>query len=1116
MKRSTSSKGSSTHAPSDFKRLKAKVGKRAPRKVNHTETSFRTASIQVRTQSIAPSSPFSSDTTDISTLQLISARGKALRDLAAQLNHAAPNARLSALQGIKDAAALSPLSVSTLTNHPNKNSTYGVSENVIKILPAIQANLSILIPSLSKCFIDEDGKVRSLAKSLLFQELVPRIALMASEATAIGRRPNGVEREMKLDYRRRVELDWDLSMMQCFLPLIVAYLTSALHSLDSDIRYDGAIALELLCTRCVSLFVADDDSRFSSVGNRVGNRSVLNETLSAFGRLIEDAGGFQNGGGCASSGIMAGAIVGRSSAKKRRIKERVSDVHVGHNREKKGDSTRVVGVLRAFISVLKIVGSCSSIVEEDIYVVEGASSREEEELIKRNESANGTLAADLKFLPGGRTSNALVIIQKKCYTGGRVQPIINKLSDLSGFFPLPSPNYFNSKSNYNQKEGTSLPLVMLRDLLSKLRDRLVEVSQRGHLKEGNGLFLSFGNLEEFSLVLTSLRLVWNEFCRLNMFQISLEDERKKINLLGISIQNLFLESLPVRDKSGNSSNIRRYDLLNASVCCAISEFGSTLLLPAHGRNERNIKQSTVWVDGIFTYLLPRLESEKLHLVQDTKFAQSSEIAPSTNSNCNAKVALLKVISQLLVRDTVGLVHEQQQLSPCPLEDNRKRMQLLQKFGDAFFHYNNNLDSIGFLSVSKLAEIRRAAAILTTLITQHILVRNNHNNIKDVSWLDTWERLAEMASILPVYLKAWRGAYPQLSSVMLSALLSIVRQYTPSNPDFKENKLNKTSRFESINSQLCDSLRVSVTGFFLLSTKKRRVGDKTYRYKISIFEELSEVVQRLIIGLVGMLKYPSEALVLSLSKMCAHTSCISLGAGKDISLGLNDSMIDYIMSVLHLIRRAIPLQLYLTFLINSNGINEAKYLVKERAEKCDLDGKSQANTEIAKDKRENKSSASNESNIDTKAFDVAFINSYDRAITRSCRYLKQCGGVKILLMLRPVLSSWLAENESKNVSSQENGSIMLQNLKSRAALSIFSCFYLGAPNQQQQQVSEFFHQEVENGIKDNAAQAKVVKRLNALQKALIGYRNESVLIEAEKFLLLHKQQKEEEATKLVKM
>ena len=211
MKRAPSS-GKKSHVAGDFKRLKAKVGKRAPQKLNSTETKFRTATVTVQTQSVSVSATALSSSSNhhhhhhhpssSSSSTLVSSRGKHLTQLIITLNHPAANARSSALQGMEDAIA----------PHHTPN----------HILPQ---HLSLLIPSLAKCFVDEDSAVRTSARRIFFRNVSRRLR-------ECGRMPS----------------------IRPFLRLILAYIGSALHSLDPDIRYDGCVALESLCHSYQSLF----------------------------------------------------------------------------------------------------------------------------------------------------------------------------------------------------------------------------------------------------------------------------------------------------------------------------------------------------------------------------------------------------------------------------------------------------------------------------------------------------------------------------------------------------------------------------------------------------------------------------------------------------------------------------------------------------------------------------------------------------------------------------------------------------------------------------------------------------------------------------------------------
>lgn len=123
------------NSKSDFKRIKAKVGKRAL-KTNDTDVSFQSASLYIAGQSIQNASK----TVDASSV--LSSRGKSLLELSAQLNHPATAMRASALKGMQDIAK---------------------KQSPDSLLP----HLSILLPACVHSCVDEDGDVRSLGLDVL-------------------------------------------------------------------------------------------------------------------------------------------------------------------------------------------------------------------------------------------------------------------------------------------------------------------------------------------------------------------------------------------------------------------------------------------------------------------------------------------------------------------------------------------------------------------------------------------------------------------------------------------------------------------------------------------------------------------------------------------------------------------------------------------------------------------------------------------------------------------------------------------------------------------------------------------------------------------------------------
>eukprot|EP00752_Nemacystus_decipiens_P011089 g9853.t1 len=79
-------------ATADFKRLKAKVGKRAPQAASHTDTSFKSKRVRVSAQSILH---------DLGDIDAVTARGQGVQELLVQLRHYSPASKRDALAGLK-------------------------------------------------------------------------------------------------------------------------------------------------------------------------------------------------------------------------------------------------------------------------------------------------------------------------------------------------------------------------------------------------------------------------------------------------------------------------------------------------------------------------------------------------------------------------------------------------------------------------------------------------------------------------------------------------------------------------------------------------------------------------------------------------------------------------------------------------------------------------------------------------------------------------------------------------------------------------------------------------------------------------------------------------------
>ncbi len=887
MKRSNPSSGKKTHIPSDFKRLKAKVGKRAPQKVNATETKFRTASIQVRSQNITRGdSKIDATKGDVDhnvkhsrSYDMVSSKGKQLSQLLSQLNNTSSNARLSALQGIKDAAKHVPSEI--LCNY-----------------------LSVLVAPLSKSMVDEDSKIRKMARSLFFQ-----------------------------DFSLRILNNNDSDKMRPFLPLSIAYIASALHSLDQDIRYDGCVALENLCTS------------FGKELNGDNELHTLFKTIPAFAILFEDV-----GGGIASvstRGVGNIELLKHSKSSGKNQNNRGGETK-NKKRQSKG-SDKAIGVLKSFISIMKVT-SLSGQEELDVDKTWLLNSDSMKRLSPNGSALLPSLTLPhLKYLPGGSSTNAIVLNLNERREQNRPSKI--RLKDMREFSNMLKRQEANKTSEWTNKALSGATQI---DLLSKLRNRLVEVTQNGHHQSDGGLSISSHEVQECMLLVSALRLLWN--CHPNLF--GNEDEAKtkeckKFTTLANHMLQLQLDIFPIQDPSGNEANKSNYDVLNASLCCAISEFGSVL-----DPSGANVKKDSIlqaeWINTIFSYLIPQLSYD-----DDDGTIITNSTGPTTSSN--SKVTLMKVLEQLLFRRETGVYF---------LEDEKKRLELLSTISKVFF------PDVDALSVQMCCSIegRRAVYILLSMINQYFRFDVQSDFSVD-NENEYWRILSQMALKLPSYVIIWRGNHVKDSSLIFSTLLSIVRRC----------KVPSASKF-------CNALRQSMTDLFTTGTKTD-----------SVFEELYSITpQKLAISLVGVLSYPSKALVLSLAQICAKYNATN-------QISLDDDIVDYIMSVVYSIKETMSIELYSEFLIESIGFSFMDLVTNNE------------------DETESKQMNGNKQN------GIGFlICKFDVAIARSCRYLclELHDNDSLLQVLSSTLMSWLREAD---------GSPLYHQMKARAAIVIISCW-----------------------------------------------------------------------------
>ncbi len=850
-----------------------------------------------------------------------------------------------------------------------------------------------------------------------------------------------------------------------FLRLILAYIGSALHSLDPDIRYDGCVALESLCHSYQSLFrdaaaAASAGSTGAGMsGGSSGSRSTemdiilltLQGTIPAFTILLDDV-----SGGLAS---MSRRGVGSLSMMAGDPNHDDHDHHHHHhgnhkkksskNRPKRKGSTtpRAVGVLKSFRALMRITTLCHY--GYDILVEDSGSSNsnmdEDDDASNTNTNGNGngngetihdhaanstvspaefqskamlpsTSRSDLEFTKGGRTSNAIVWKKDQI----RHVAKLKLLGHLGNWTNVSGQGSDHPKDSSDHAHTSTLNVKVQLALFSKLRDRLVEVTQRGQPAD-RGIYLPPTHAQECSLVISTLRLLWNGYSRQLLQNNNNNNNKKKngrtaedhdanmkkIKHIATSVLNLFLESFSIQDTSGNESNRHVYDSLNASICLALSEFGSVLdTLSGHHASV----QDAQWVKAIFSHVSPHLVEQDATERHESQQASSSISQTATASN--TRVTLIKVVERLLLLLPDHDAHDEHDASSTCLLSEKRYMDLLGRFGGLYFSPINFNDVI-----CKSPEGRRAAALLVSLINQYIAQNGGFHKNK----VDTMGPvLLQMSSLLPTYLMKWRGNFPKDSTVVLATLLAMSRNCNTDHSEGLDRMDSSPTSPPFDSNAFCSLLRSSIEKLFRTSKNERKVGASGTKIKLSVFEELPRAAQTILISIVGTLRFPSDTCMTYLSQICARR-LQSKGGSTNVAL-LDDAMVDYIMGVMRATSRTMTLQQYLTFLINSCGINNATYSPKEIA--------SDDNQVVFEDD-----------------FDFAF--SYDQAISRMCRYTLLTKSNKVINSYKPILKAWLE-------TSVEEGKVM-QLLKSRAAISILSCQALSYEVGDYESEQTIFHQ-----------------------------------------------------------
>jgi len=773
-------------ATSDFKRIKAKVGKKALKPANVTDTSFKSASVSVKNQAV----DFSSH-----DQKLLSERGKSIQDLTTQLNHPAAAVRTSAIRG--------------LSNVVDSHSEY------------LKAHLSVLLPAVAKCCVDEDEDVRQLGLSVL----------------------------------RNILTAEDEQVLRPFLALLIAYVASALNSLDKSTRLDGGRAVNILSTTLPSLMGSQAET-----------------LLPAFVGLLADYSRQRRP---------------ESATKKRK---KASD---------SGESGKFT-ILQSLVDLLRTMSDRGS--EATSVIIDDGKP-------------------DIVFVPGGRSVNALLVAGREQRS---VRPI-SSISELASFVEGDSGEVLGVKGGISVSVAT--------DIISKLRDIYIELSQRGGT-EGTrgGMLLSAADIEELALLNEAIRLFWNVYCRdILRQQAGRPKEVQVLRKAFTTLLSLMMETFPVWQQSPNADLTAKCTLLNADMCATLMDIGGFLEADSRGLN---------WTKVVLDYLLPRLDSDASIPIQgDT---------------------IVDVLFKLLL-----LRHDSAKFTLA--EKTRRRV--LEKICAVFFPNDVKPD------VARLASSRRAALLIVAML------KNDNFVIENGSSFSASLRLALKS--LTFYLRAWRGDFLQESRTILSALHDVTRRLDLDGQSTQD---------------ILECLKNGMAFIFEAPKRsKRKKGSQGVQLPSPIFELYSEEMQRQALGLLVLIGAPSEATINGLSYLCARCS------GGNTEGSISSAIADAMIYAVHSVRRSMSMQAYLSFIVNSIGINN--FEVKK--------SQTRPRATVPRDDNAPKSSvpeaigAGDEQKLAEVQINLEMTKASEAGVLRAARSLVRCGGAKVLTMIDPVLNEWLA-------------------------------------------------------------------------------------------------------------
>jgi len=928
--RPSSTSKSSANASQDFKkRLKAKVGRRAAKPANVTDTSFRSAAVSVRPQQPDAVAADADGPASLSSV-LLTSRGKSIRELTTQLQHPAAAVRQSASKGLKDLVSSSRGGGSGGGGGPPAADIATTTATAA----LLEAHLSSLVPAIAKCCVDEDDGVRALGLDVL----------------------SGLLRKLGADSLPSSSLP---VLLQPFGVLLMAFVTSALNSLDESIRVDGAKAMELL-SMTVPAVVAPH----------------VPAILPTFVRLLQQqqrsVTGNKNEAPTASSG---------SRAKKKRSKRRKQEEqrsHLALADKMSSTATASAGPTSAhnarsakkgFSPMKALLSLLETVTQEGNEMMSVSSSYQ---IITTKETPDAP--PDLTIGGWRRPHTSLFVA-----SGGA----LCRNSKRSCVYPIRSLSDLHHSQTDAEVSPISLPSVApvptltCLNVLEKLRDALIEASQRGtdddsnnRLRENDLSLLSSDEIETYLCVMKATGVFFCTYggsgglllgsrARPEEDGVSCQ-QREQVIRTTLQIASLLLECLPF----GCDSDVFTEEMwltadeMNAVLCCTVCAIADACT-PADSSNRSDKlnldKERKIWIKKVASYVRTSMESL-------STANSGNDPAGRIPTEMQQKSSLVLYVFRKLVLKTHGR-------QPLIWQDSRLRTTLIETFFALLFSGDNG---------NVRPKLSSALARQGFLVGQELIAVLDFDLVRCSE--EYGSSVLDLVQSVPHYLAAWDDNYILESRCAVSLLHDVVR---------------RTRMQED-----CPTSRL----FDQLALDLRKLIDSPSSGQPSALERYPEGLQRSLVSVIILLGRQLSPGTSSLGKMCARGR-LRLG-----DTFVSSSSASFIVQALHSVRKSISMQSYLTFIVESTGF----LLLRESMIATDSPASSRNDT--------------------AKTFPWKRLVSLDEGLREACSCLIDCGSSKVLPKLQPLVIEWLSKTCSQ-------GTLYSDLLRLRGVLAILAALCL---------------------------------------------------------------------------